>query len=342
MSLGHGPSPGGSQGRFLICGLLWRRRFISIFWPQLQRELKGGRNWLFGEQILNFRFKLMRGAYWAWINQFIRADKGGRLSTQKLSLPELAGPVGENGFNANVKVPYPFRARDSLSLLLIFLGQSQVSAKIGEICIKCSWQVTGQGLYSCCSLMRVSLVTNYTAGDLVLVLYNRRDPSNRRNYPAWKILSISITKYFIGLLPDWSHYPVRTIWGFHSRPLIVSGWLYQSNVKKFVRGSPFYEHVMNSLRPIIRDHPMSPLRIFVTERPRDTDRDIIVTGHVRFAWRHLWILVSTIVFAVCNNSNRMFVQKCLQLKRISSLRNTQNSENKGQKYLFGEWMIVVM
>ena len=29
------------------------------------------------------------------------------------------------------------------------------------------------------------------------------------------------------------------IWGFHSRPLIVSGWLYQSNVKKFVKGSPF-------------------------------------------------------------------------------------------------------
>ena len=113
-----------------------------------------------------------------------KGRQGSRLSTQKLSLPELAGPLGENGFNANVKVPYPFIARDGFPLLLITLGPSQVSAKIGEICIKCSCQVTGQGLYSCCSLMRDSLVTNYTAGDLVLVLYNRRDPSNRRNYPV--------------------------------------------------------------------------------------------------------------------------------------------------------------
>ena len=136
--------------------------------------------------------------------------------------------------------------------------------------------------------------------ETVLVLYNR-DPSNGRNYPAWKILSISITKYFIWVLPDWSHfsYNCLNIWGFHSKPLIVSGWLYQSHVKKFVslslKDPLFMIRVMDSPRSVARDHPQSPAslwdphRIIVTQRPRDSDRDIIVTCHVRFAWRHLWL-----------------------------------------------------
>ena len=97
------------------------------------------------------------------------------------------------------------------------------------------------------------------------------------------------------------------IWGFHSRPLIVSGWLYQSNEKKFVKGSPFYEHAMNSLCPVSMSSETTPgllwnpLRIFVTQRPRDSDRDIIVTCHVRFAWRHLWqfCLLSVIIATGC-------------------------------------------
>ena len=47
--------------------------------------------------------------------------------------------------------------------------------------------------------------------------------------------------------------------------------------------------VMDSPRSVARDHPQSPAslwdphRIIVTQRPRDSDRDIIVTCHVRFA-----------------------------------------------------------
>ena len=51
----------------------------------------------------------------------------------------------------------------------------------------------------------------------------------------------------------------------------------------------FMIRVMDSPRPVARDHPQSPAslwdphRIIVTQRPRDSDRDIIVTCHVRFA-----------------------------------------------------------
>ena len=56
---------------------------------------------------------------------------------------------------------------------------------------------------------------------------------------------------------------------------------------------------------------------------RDVSRQICVTPLVTRAHA----LVSTIVFAVCNNSSRMFVQKCLQLKAWE-MRKNFNLRNK--------------
>ena len=129
---------------------------------------------------------------------------------------------------------------------------AQVSAKIGEICIKCDWQVTSRGLYSCWPLMRVSghqLRSWRRVGFIQSGSFKREKLSNLENfinfyheifyrYIAW------LVTLFLGL----------NIWGFHSKPLIVSGCLYQSHVKKFVsfKGSPFYDHVTGFLGSVTR------------------------------------------------------------------------------------------
>ena len=61
----------------------------------------------------------------------------------------------------------------------------------------------------------------------------------------------------------------------------------------------------------------NPPRIFMTQRPRDTDRDIIVTCHVRFAWRHLWpfCLLSVIIATGCLSKSvyNSWPEKCAKL-----------------------------
>ena len=129
------------------------------------------------------------------------------------------------------------------------------------------------------------------------------------------------------------------IWGFHSRPLIVSGWLYQSNEKKFVKGFLWtcHEFSVPSL-DVIRDHPRSPLES--SSHLRDTEAAWQWSWHHRDVSRQICVTpLVTILFAVCNNSNRMFVQKCLQLM-VWEMRKTLETKTFSKSISsVNEWLL---
>ena len=53
----------------------------------------------------------------------------------------LGWQVGETWFHANIKVPYPFAARNSSFLLLIFLGTIKSKMSPGWNCLNVTWHI---------------------------------------------------------------------------------------------------------------------------------------------------------------------------------------------------------